>query len=371
MRPLEKIRRALGGSLFVKIYLTFLAGLVAIVLTGGLVFFIGQKGEGSLWKHRRNHFLMEMIPAGPNRQGQQDRIDLLARALQADISLYAADGTLIAAAGAPLTLARGSDEPDQDGRGQFSMQLPDGRMIEARFRSGWNGGGPHPLLYLLVIAAVMAAVAWPVVRHLTRRLERLREGAEAWGAGNLSVRVAEKGTDEVATLARSFNAAADRIEELLKAHRDLLAHASHELRSPLARLRIAIDLYEERGGDQARREIIANLSELDALVEEILLGSRLDHQLQAPVLEQIDLLALVAEEGARYGIEVGGTPVSLKADPRLMRRLAANLMQNALRHGAPPVSVDMQVTGGLARLDVRDSGKGLPPGEAENVFKPF
>ena len=129
----------------------------------------------------------------------------------------------------------------------------------------------------MLVAAVIGIAAYPVVRQLTRRLESLRKGVEVWGGGDLSRRVPVTGSDEVAAVAKSFNEAAGQIERLVAAHRSLLANASHELRSPLARLRMAIDLYERSASDSTRDEIIKNLGELDALVEEILLASRLDH----------------------------------------------------------------------------------------------
>src|SRR5690606_13848972 len=97
-----------------------------------------------------------------------------------------------------------------------------------------------------------------------------------------------------------------RIESLVAAHRTLLANASHELRSPLARLRMAADLYEEEPTAERRREIVRNLGELDELVEEILLASRLDHGAGAITALPVDLLALAAEEGARHGVAVTG-----------------------------------------------------------------
>ena len=147
---------------------------------------------------------------------------------------------------------------------------------------------------------MIGAAAYPVVRHLTRRLERLRQGVDQWGGGALGLRVPVTGNDEVAAVSRSFNAAADRIEHLVAAHRTLLANASHELRSPLARLRMAIDLYEQSPEERMKQEILQSLTELDSLVEEILLASRLDHVQKLDHAEPVDLLALAAEEGARY-----------------------------------------------------------------------
>jgi signal transduction histidine kinase len=95
--------------------------------------------------------------------------------------------------------------------------------------------------------------AFPLVRHLTKRLERLQMGVEKLGAGDLTARVPVEGKDEVARLAQSFNRAADQIEQLVGAHKTLLANASHELRTPLARIRLALELIPE-GIDPKRRK---------------------------------------------------------------------------------------------------------------------
>ena len=106
--------------------------------------------------------------------------------------------------------------------------------------------------FLGVIALVVAICAYPLVRRLTRRLERLQAGVESLGAGELSARVKVEGKDEVARLAESFNRAAARIEELVSAHKMLLANTSHELRTPLSRIRLGIELHEGRRRSRAQ-----------------------------------------------------------------------------------------------------------------------
>jgi signal transduction histidine kinase len=211
-----------------------------------------------------------------------------------------------------------------------------------------------------------------VVRSLTKRIERLQAGVETLGAGNLATRVAIGGRDEVARLAGSFNRAAARIEELVGAHRLLLANASHELRTPLSRLRLGIELYGDKPNATTKAELERDIAELDDLIEEILLASRLDVTATPPTMEHLDLLALVAEECAHYDdCTLDGVPISLSGDPRLLRRLVRNLLENAARHGKPPVRVELRREGGDAVLRVIDSGCGIPEAERERVFLPF
>ena len=131
----------------------------------------------------------------------------------------------------------------------IAMRLPDGRTLAAHREH-------EPLGWLIGIAALAAAIAlgaYPITRRITRRLEKLRAQVEALGSGDLAARVEVRGHDEIADLARSFNRAAERIEKLVAAQRSALASASHELRSPLARIRVAIELLGGDGGASCAR----------------------------------------------------------------------------------------------------------------------
>jgi signal transduction histidine kinase len=230
---------------------------------------------------------------------------------------------------------------------------------------------------LVVLFIAVALGAFPVVRRLTRRLEALQHGVEAFGAGALSHRVDAGGSDEVAALAASFNQAADRIEQLLRSHQSLLANASHELRSPLARLKMAVAMSSDSASpeqrERLRREIDTNIAELDALVEEVLLASRLDAQAQLERDEPVDLLGLAIEEAARVGAQIESPPViaPLHGDDRLLRRAMRNLLENARRYGGDDVLLVLQDRPGEVELHVCDRGPGVPEAMRERIFEPF
>ena len=236
---------------------------------------------------------------------------------------------------------------------------------------------PEGAAWLTVLGLVffgVAASAWPVVRRLTRRLEALKLGVEAFGQGQLQQRVPEDGRDEVAAVAASFNRAASRIEALLRSHQSLLANASHELRSPLARLKMALSLLEGAGGEQRaalRREIDTNIAELDALVEEVLLASRLDAAQVLESREPVDLLALAAEEASRVDAAVHGVPRQVHGDERLLRRALRNLLENARRYGGAEVEVELRSVPGAVEVRVGDRGPGVPEAFRERIFEPF
>ena len=237
-------------------------------------------------------------------------------------------------------------------------------------------GHQHPGFPLFLVVAVLALAvgvgAYPVVRRLTARLERLQAGVESLGAGDLSARVKVEGHDEVARLAESFNQAADRIELLVGAHKSLLANASHELRTPLTRIRMAVELMREGTDSRRKRDVERDIAELDTLIDEILLASRLDVVTERGAEEDVDLLALATEECSRYeDAEVEGQPVTVRGDPRLLRRMTRNLLENARRHGAPPIEVRVNRADGMAELRVSDHGPGIPDAEREDVFRPF
>lgn len=225
---------------------------------------------------------------------------------------------------------------------------------------------------VMAMALLIGVAAFPIVRQISRRLERLQRGVESLGAGDLTARVSVEGRDEVAQLARAFNHAAGRIEQLVGAHKALLANASHELRTPLARIRLAVELVKETTDARRRAGLEHDIAELDQLVDEILLASRLDAVPPPAASEELDLLALAAEECARYEeANLEGTPVLIRGEPRLLRRLLRNLLENARRHGAPPTQVRIAGDAGSATLSVWDHGKGVSPGELEAVFQPF
>jgi len=245
-------------------------------------------------------------------------------------------------------------------------------LLVARVRHDHWHPGFGLFLLLALLALAVGVGAYPVVRRLTARLERLQGGVESLGAGDLSARVKVEGHDEVARLAESFNRAAARIEELVGAHKVLLANASHELRTPLARIRMAVELMKENADPKRKRDLGLDIAELDTLIDEILLASRLEVVKGLDVDEEVDLLALASEECARYEeVELGGQPVSVRGDPRLLRRMIRNLLENARRHGAPPIEVSVCRTEGGAELRVCDHGPGIAEAEREGVFRPF
>ena len=231
-----------------------------------------------------------------------------------------------------------------------------------------------------LVGLAVALGSYPIIRRLTLRLEALQSGVERWGTGDLSTRLNADGKDEVAFLAERFNQAAERIETLMNSHKSLLANASHELRSPLARIRMSLELINLENTSPQRIEISRSINELDQLIDEILLASRLDaRQADAEPFESLDLTGLAAEECARANAELGlsatGQSLVMQGSPRLLRRLIRNLLENAKRYGQGDATVELMQKRirqqEFVVIAVHDRGPGVPLAQRERIFEPF
>lgn len=293
----------------------------------------------------------------------------------------------------PGAAAHPHEDQEEEGHGSFGhgpefiVQLQDGQTVHLHLprppRNSWFA----PLGFFGTLALVALAVAlatYPIVRRLTRRLEDLQAGVERWGQGELSVRVQAQGEDEVAYLAQRFNHAAARIETLvqsrdalLASQKSLLANASHELRSPLARIRMGLELMGDGSGEavaQRRPAIERNLQELDMLIDEILLASRLDSkEADIGTFEPVDLVGLAAEECARAQALLQDPPpqLSVPGVSKLLRRALRNLLENANRHAGGEVQLQLRQEAGFALVEVLDKGPGVPADLRERIFEPF
>ena len=363
--------------LFWRVYLTLLASLVAVAFLIGAFWWLVGESHYERWGPSHVQLDDWSIPARDDPPGAvAAAMTRLGDELGSDISLYDAQGALAASRGRPIPLAaagRRVGPPSQVMR----VDLPDGRAVVARLRPIGLNPPLRMLTIVLIVAGGVGLAAFPITARLTRRLEDLRSGVEQWGAGALSLRVDGAGDDEVAVVARTFNASAARVEALLASQKALLANASHELRSPLARLRLAIELWFAHPNAEMHAEIVRNLAESDQLVDEILLASRLNHAGPDAVgATRVDLLGLAAEEAARVGagatcVSDGGEPVAIDGDATLLRRLIRNLLENAAKHGRAPITIAVTRRDAMARIVVADAGEGIPAAERERVFEPF
>jgi two-component system sensor histidine kinase CpxA len=248
---------------------------------------------------------------------------------------------------------------------------------------------------ILCIALVVSAFAsWWLAQHLSAPIRRIQAGARALagenldGRGGAAMRVSaglEERKDEVAVLARDFDAMADRLIANRAAITRLLRDISHELRSPLARMRLAVGLARRPTADSGRQldRLEREIERLDDLIGQVLKLARLNGT-EAPIRrEQFDLDEVIEEvvhdanfEGAAKGCRVtvkGAARRSVNGNRELLRSAIENVLRNAVRYSPPgaPVEVAVEsVEGGLA-VSIRDRGPGVPAGDLEHIFEPF
>lgn len=406
-------------ALYLRIYLTVVAVLLAFALVAG---WVAQRHVDDEREHTRNVWseraagwamlLQNSLPEPSAPLPEQQRaLNEWSDRLRLPMALDDANGLRIATSPKMEMILRDTDRstvrvmrvPLSDGRvlwtARPTLRTPSSRspmmampptlpnMPNSSFGMPPFLGGGALIVALLAIFTAVALGAWPVVRRLTRRLEALQRSVRRFGSGDLSHRVQIDGQDEVAAVAQSFNDAAQRIEQLIRANRSLLANASHELRSPLARLKMALALLDDASPERRaalRDEIEHDIRELDELVEEVLLSSRLDAQADMSI-EACDLIGLAAEEAAWVGATLELSPATqaqgtlkVQGNERLLRRALRNLLENARRYGVPPgataeqaITLELERSPTHATLRVCDRGPGVPSAQRERIFEPF
>ncbi len=368
--------------LYLQIYLTFVAILILFLLLMSLTWWLARDKDDRVLLNGIALLVAEVVPPASAPRDQLDAaVQKLSGIFSARITLRDPDGMLLAHAGEALPapapeLQHSAVRHTRGSRPTAMLQLPDGRWIvaardDAPARFGW-------LVAIGLLALTIAVGAYPLVRRITRRLETLQFSVEALGGGALDARVQVEGKDEVANLATSFNRAAERIEKLVNAQREMLATASHELRSPLARMRMALELLKREDRPDLREQLEKDISELDDLVGEILLATRMQAVEELERNNPIDMLSLLEQEAPHYAATIApereaNESVTVHGDERLLRRLVRNLLDNARRHadkGNVEVAVSTDANGTVV-LRVDDDGPGVAESERERIFEPF
>lgn len=257
---------------------------------------------------------------------------------------------------------------DDSAEGDYWLALPRER-IERVFPLGWLGWGVAALLLSL-------GGAWLIVFRITRPLKALQGAAREVGAGGTPARLDEDGPTELATVAHAFNQMSADLARMDQDRALILAGISHDLRTPLTRLRMGIEM---AGDDLLREGMTADVEEMDKTIGQFLDFARSEGG-EAP--REIDVAALLAEIAGQYrrrgfAVECAPDPASASAAipvrPQALRRAISNLVDNALRHAGSdkPVELALASAGGDLAVEVRDRGPGIPPDEVERIKRPF
>lgn len=253
---------------------------------------------------------------------------------------------------------------------------------------GRHGGDPLP--FYLVLGVLGGVVCYLLTKHLTGPIMRLREAAGRMSEGDLSVRLGEdfaRRGDEIAGLGRDFDRMAAHLEELIALHHRLLRDVAHELRSPLARLNVALELASKDATPASLERIRRESERLSSLIDQLLLLARLDQPARAVQAEHVMMGALVQEivQDVNYEMQGRGCTVeaelyaeaSVEGNPELLRQAVENVIRNAASYTAKDtavrviMSVEGGTDGGQVRITVRDFGPGVPEGNLPHIFRAF
>ncbi len=230
------------------------------------------------------------------------------------------------------------------------------------------------------LVVIMALIAWRVIGWTLKPVETLRSGAARISGSDQDERLAvPESADEIRALALTLNDMLDRLAAARGRQRAFVADAAHELRSPLASMRTQLEVAQHLGeGGELAADLLADVTRLSALVEDLLLLARAGGEAnKPPVRESFDVRALLVATANRYaGARV---PVTVASGPSVyastnaeeLRRVLANLVDNAARHARSAVSLEVRAEGGHAVLTVADDGPGIPVDERERVFERF
>jgi signal transduction histidine kinase len=233
-----------------------------------------------------------------------------------------------------------------------------------------------------VLLAFLAVLCYGIAGYVVVRMRRLENAIRSFGRGKLEIRLPSNSPDPIRHLSEAFNQMASQVESLVDAHKRLCIDVSHELRSPLTRLKLAIGL-ARTGTHGAFDQIELEASRLNDLVDQLLDVARAEVDPTALRPEQIDMESLVTEivdecsiEARERACEVDlrfESPGIVIGDPELLRRAIENPLRNAIRHSPPGSPVEVTCGGGtdFAGISIRDWGPGVPDTEIQKIFKPF
>lgn len=245
------------------------------------------------------------------------------------------------------------------------------------------------LVVVLLDTMLLGWMAWLLVRPIERRLKVLAKTANQIKRGHLDVRANIDSSDAIGMLAAAFNAMAEHIQMLLDMQKEMIRAISHELRTPVARLRFSLQLIEDAQSDKERLPLLqgmdGDMEQLDELIDEILTYARMEQatpELLFSPLDVDDVIDRVIKEmsqaASKAGVHLEHIPESLpvqhrliESEPRYIHRVVQNFVGNAIRYAKSHVRVSFVIDGIKCKIIVEDDGPGIPASEAEKIFSPF
>jgi signal transduction histidine kinase len=265
------------------------------------------------------------------------------------------------------------------GRHIIEVNTQSGRFIFGASRNLPVDRARHRLFVItLILLTAILAIAFFVIRHILRPVKWLNTGVEEVSRGNLRHRVPLKKSDELRDLAAAFNDMTDRIRDMLHTKDQLLLDISHELRSPLTRMKVALEFLPE---SQAKQNLQGDIADMEKMVTEILETARRHHK-YANLKKQLTNLAellrqtLTAFENQPPGIEIVDLPAEIKVevDPEQIKTVFENVLNNAIKYSQPdsdPIQITYKRRESYAVIRITDFGIGIPQEELSHIFEPF
>jgi two-component system sensor histidine kinase CpxA len=406
-------RTPIMRSLFLKIFFWFWATVIVTGVALVLTFILEPRGVPSRWHATlfdTARYSGTIAVETAERDGiaaTSTYLERMQHATHMTACLFDSAGNVIAGSGcgsfqdmtSHVEASRSSDFSMKYGiaRAALLLQGQSGRAyifateLPAGPRAALGINRAALLLQWGVALLVSGLICSLLTRYITGPILGLREMSQKLAAGDLTARTASglvQRQDEIGDLVRDFNAMASRIEELISRQRQLISDVSHELRSPLARLNVALDLGRERkGNDPAFEQMDEDLRILDDLIGRLLTIAKLDMSApQAPMtdLDLADVLSQVARNAEFESKEPKGAikltsagSCSVRGNAELLQSAIENVIRNAIRYTDSGTSVEVRMepegssSGAKIRLVVRDYGPGVPESELENIFQPF
>jgi two-component system, OmpR family, sensor kinase len=385
--------------LFWRVYLHNFSLLTVIALTLAAVenFIVSPVVQPALLRFV-NHFALEIAQSHQDPEQLERRVKQLHQELGINISVYDSQDRLLSSSATPA-ITVSPENAQRSLRGESVRDTSQSLVVPLQTEGKVSGYVVFNLVAdvtwrsgVVVISSVLLLlilISIPLIRAISRPLENLVEKAQALGRGDLRARATVGRQDEIGDLAVTFNEMADRISSQILAEKELLANISHELRTPMARIRVALDLAAEDKDDPAQyfTGIADDLRELEGLVNDVLTATRLDlaaHRtgesipLRRELLDSELLLSAAIERfsdahpSRELMVSFEKLP-TIYADKMMLRRALDNLLDNAQKYSDPAhaVSISAREEGSLLVIRIADKGIGLTKEEQQKLFQPF
>jgi signal transduction histidine kinase len=370
------------ASIFVKLFFTMLTMAIIIVsMISGFFFFLLAPTVGQ----SIDRLTAEHIKLLVDEQPDLERARAIAARLDLDLRYESRDGSWSTAPDMPtIAEARRTEQgellhPPTLGRQYHVVARPDGSsyLIAWRYHSRLRRAHDKLLALLSLAVVVVVLIAYGILRRVLRPIGWLHAGFANLGQGDLDATVRRRTDDELGVLTDAFNHMVGHVREMVKSRDQLLLDVSHELRSPLTRMKVALALCSE---DQQKTRLLANVAEMESLVAELLEIERLKGG-RGITRERTDLTALVRAAAERFGERAPGVVVDalprqvwISIDRDKIRTALNNLLDNAIKYSLPdsqPVRIFVTEDARAIHVHVDDDGPGIPEQDLPHLFEPF